>query len=202
MVIMGLWTRWKGRPGYLPPQSVRAATDPSLQKSQLALSPQQHNLWIPRTWESGGFRYRAQAEFALTARVLITTSFSEGAEAQVSPVDLTLGWGPMATDAWLTKISLSHSGRYYQWETGDPDLDRRVIETHSANMHIIPRNAKVDRVLRQIGVGEIISLTGYLVNLDSVEDGWYWRSSTTRNDTGSGACELVYADWIYRQSSP
>lgn len=188
---------WRGREGYLPPQRVYGARTPQQRELDVRSDPQQHTLWIPRTWSSASFRYRAVAEFAMTGKVLIKTDFSEGVEALVSPVDLTFGWGEMATDAYLNKLSLGHSGRFYSWEMSGNDLSRSVIERKSANMHMIPKNARVDRVLRQVKQGQVVSIVGYLVNLVSEEDGYTWKTSTTRNDTGAGACEIVWLDQIY-----
>jgi hypothetical protein len=34
-----------------------------------------------------------------------------------------------------------------------------------------------------------------LVEADG-RDGWKWRSSLTRDDTGDGACELMWVEWM------
>jgi hypothetical protein len=69
-------------------------------------------------------------------------------------------------------------------------IPRRSIETHSANMHMIPASREVERSLRALRPGDIVRLHGYLVEVNAT-DGWRWRSSLTREDTGAGACELV-----------
>jgi hypothetical protein len=45
--------------------------------------------------------------------------------------------------------------------------------------------------LKRIRVGDVVSLEGMLVEADKA-NGWRWRSSLARDDTGNGACELVY----------
>ena len=42
---------------------------------------------------------------------------------------------------------------------------------------------------------QVITLHGYLVEVRA-NDGWHWRSSLTRNDTGNGACELVWVESV------
>jgi len=37
----------------------------------------------------------------------------------------------------------------------------------------------------------LVALDGYLVDANRA-DGWHWRTSLTRDDTGDGACELFY----------
>jgi hypothetical protein len=39
----------------------------------------------------------------------------------------------------------------------------------------------------------VVALTGYLVEVRG-PDGFRWRSSLTREDTGNGACELVWVE--------
>ncbi len=197
LLVVLLATRWHGRTGYLPPSRVSALADASMRARQVAFDPSQRNLWIPRKWDSAGFHFTAVAEFAAVARVLIATTISDDAEAQLSPVDLTLGWGPMADPTFLRQVRLSHSGRFYHWETQDGNLDTQQVVCHSANMHMIPKDRKVDRVLRQIKAGETVSLAGYLVDIEAEEDGWHWESSRTRSDSGAGACEVVWLDAIY-----
>ena len=38
-------------------------------------------------------------------------------------------------------------------------------------------------------------LLKFVVKVNS-QDGWWWKSSQTRNDTGNGACEVVWVDEI------
>ena len=130
--------------------------------------------------------------------VLGTEHYRLGREAELSPVDLALGWGPMADDAVLDRIDIRQSGRFFYWRTERFPIPRRDIETHSANMHMIPANAEIDRQLRAVRTGDIVRFRGYLVRIEAA-DGWQWRSSLTRDDTGNGACELVLLESLNSQ---
>jgi hypothetical protein len=55
----------------------------------------------------------------------------------------------------------------------------------------------VARALRRAKTGQTIALRGYLVELRAA-DGWQWRSSLTREDTGDGSCELMYVQAVGR----
>jgi hypothetical protein len=72
-------------------------------------------------------------------------------------------------------------------------IPRRDIEIHSANMHMIPATAEVERQLLRVRPGQVVALMGYLVEVRG-RDGFRWRSSLTREDTGNGACELVWVE--------
>jgi hypothetical protein len=52
----------------------------------------------------------------------------------------------------------------------------------------------VARRLKDVRPGQVVRLRGYLVAV-TADDGWQWRSSLSRTDTGSGACELFWVEW-------
>jgi hypothetical protein len=133
------------------------------------------------------------AGFSLQARVLSREDYSLGDESRYSPTDLALGWGPMANPAVSDKLDISQSGRWYhyEWGPGGPPISPDRIVRSSANMHIIPADPGVAGALADVHAGDTVHLDGWLVQINR-NDGWHWRSSTTREDTGDGACEVVY----------
>jgi hypothetical protein len=122
---------------------------------------------------------------------LAAEHYSLGREADVSSVDLALGWGRMSDEAILSKIKISQSNRFYYWHVDEFPIPRREIETHSANMHMIPADTQIEKTLKSIRPGQIVKLSGDLVQVNA-SDGWHWKSSLTREDTGNGSCELIY----------
>lgn len=134
------------------------------------------------------------AIFHIKAKVLSKKNYRFGREADLSPLDLALGWGNMSDEGILENIEVSQSGRFYRWRVDSFPIPRREIETHSANMHLIPANESIERDMKRILNGDIVEITGSLVNVVSTNDGWRWKSSQTRNDTGNGACELVWVE--------
>jgi hypothetical protein len=139
------------------------------------------------------------AGFSVDARVLSREDYRMGREAELSPTDLALGWGRMREDNVTSALSISQSSRWYryQWER-EPPLPPQEIVTSSANMHMIPADAAVAEALDAIRKGDNVRIEGWLVEA-SAADGWRWRSSTTREDTGGGACEVIYVCSISRQ---
>lgn len=59
-------------------------------------------------------------------------------------------------------------------------------------------DAAVADALDAIRKGDNVRIDGWLIKA-SATDGWRWRSSTTRDDTGGGACEVIYACSISKQ---
>ena len=62
-------------------------------------------------------------------------------------------------------------------------------------MHMIPADDYVWDQLLGIKEGNIIQIEGQLVLVDSL-DGWSWRSSMSREDTGNGACEVIFVERV------
>jgi hypothetical protein len=146
-------------------------------------------------WNAYGFQITALEKFDFEARVLRAEHYSMGREAQLAPVDLALGWGPMANPAVIDQVKITQSNRFYYWHADQFPIPRRDIEVNSANMHMVPANAEVERTLRALHSGQRVTISGYLIEARA-PDGWRWRSSLTREDTGAGACELVWVEKI------
>jgi hypothetical protein len=139
------------------------------------------------------------AGFSLDARVLSRHDYGSGREAAFSPTDLALGWERMRDEAVLSRLTISQSSRWYRYRwQGDPPLPPAEIARSSANMHIIPSSPEVAAALRGLRRDDAVRIDGWLVRVDA-PDGWRWTSSLSRDDSGAGACEVVYACRIERR---
>lgn len=184
LIAFGAWQWWGGRGIERAPGVIAAA------------APEQHVIAVnPPQFQKKGYTVTALARFALTARVLGVEPYRLDREADLSPVDFTLGWGPMSDSAVLSKLRISQGGRYYHWRTDEFPIARREIEVNSANMHLIPATPEVEKLLKRARTGSIVQLSGYLVEARAA-DGWRWVSSLTREDTGAGACELIWVEQL------
>jgi hypothetical protein len=140
----------------------------------------------------GRFRIEPVAGYRIRARLLSREDYRFDAGAELSPLDFAFGWAGMSDTAVIEQLSVSQSVRFFSYRWRDqPPLPPDEINRSSANMHLIPADDAVLKALRQVAVGRVVELEGWLVNADR-EDGWRWRSSTTREDWGAGACELMY----------
>ncbi|MGS1120179.1 hypothetical protein [Rhodanobacter sp. UC4436_H3] len=157
-----------------------------------AAAPAQVDLDHGAQLQKGDTTLTTRAHFDITARVLSRKDYG-GADGKLVPLDLAMGWGRMSDSDVLQHIDISQSGRFYYWHVQEFPIPRREIETSSANMHMIPADAGVKRQLEKIRSGQVIHLEGFLVDA-SRPGGWHWKTSMTRNDTGGGACELIYVE--------
>ena len=157
--------------------------------------PIQQKIATPEPFDFKGYRITPLASFEIEARVLGRERYRRGREAELSPIDLALGWGPMSAQEVIDQLEISQSNRYFRWHTDRLPLPAPMIARHSANMHIIPAADPIENELMKIRKGHIVRLGGYLIQANA-PDGWRWRSSLTRSDTGGGACEIILVDRI------
>jgi hypothetical protein len=147
----------------------------------------------PNQWRVGErMSAFALATYIIHGRVLQVKHYGYDACSKIAPVDLALGWGRMSDWGVYHRLSISQRGRYYlfSWGPEGPPIPKREIETHSSNNHIIPANETVARDLRGVQANDLVWLQGDLVEVNG-PNGFTWRSSLTREDTGGGSCELI-----------
>ncbi len=145
-------------------------------------------------WLRDDYMITALADYEISAVVLSRKDYSSDDASDLSPVDLALGWGRMSDSFVYGKLEIWQGPRCYKWRPeGLEPLPRREIEISSANVHIIPGNETVEDALDDVCKGSVVRMQGYLVK--ATRDGnWRWASSTTRNDTGDGACEVFWVE--------
>ena len=165
-------------------------------------APVQSPLPEPKTERLGDYQFEALASFSLAARVLAKERYWFGRESDLAPYDLALGWGPMSDSAVYGKLDIEQYGRWYHysWGAGGPPIAVGEIIRHSANMHIIPASSKVKSALGGVDRHDSLYLEGYLVEIRG-SDGWRWRSSLTREDSGGGSCEVFVVTRLERPGS-
>jgi hypothetical protein len=182
VALLAVWQFVASRPIHRDPGEVAAA------------DPLQSQLESQETLTRGNFQVIPQAQFSAEVRVLSRERYRLGDLADVSPLDIAVGWGPMSDSAVLADLDIWQSGRFYFWHYDDePPISRRDIESHSANWHLVPANDVVWRKLQGLRVGDVVKLDGMLVNLANPELGTI-NTSLTRDDTGAGACEIIYVE--------
>jgi hypothetical protein len=174
---------WSGRPIPRPP-GVLAPDEPV-----------QENVADGPHWEISGYDVHALARFEVEARVLSAEHYRWDREAALSPVDLALGWGPMSSNEVLDSLDISQYGRFffYSWSAGGLKVKPNEISRHAANMHMLPVDSETRATVLHARRGNLVHLKGWLVEVHG-KDGWHWRSSLTRSDTGGGACEVVLVE--------
>ena len=112
--------------------------------------------------------------------------------SKYSPFDLAVAWGDASRKDVYSQVHVHQRQRYYMWNaSGEAWQDKRVraFARETANWHIIPQDEAVEDALYWVGEGDVVSLSGYLVDIHGA-NGMRWKTSRTRTDTGAGACEI------------
>ena len=145
-----------------------------------------------KPFDCRAFHLQPLAHFALDARVLHRKIYRYDRQAELVPVDLALGWGPMSDQRVLDQVKISQSMRFYWFEYKmPPPIPKEEIISHSTNVHVIPSTTAIAARCKSLRVGSLVHLGGDLVEATGPGIGT-WRSSLSRTDTGNGACELMW----------
>ena len=187
LVIAALWqgfNRWQLRTVH--PADGSIAPD----------EPRQTDLEAAPVTTLGRWRLTPQARYDITARILGREDYQFDALSDLIPEDLALGWGPMSDNRVLQAFEITQGARFYSWRPKQTlPIPRQAVVEHSANTHVIPADAVVARQLKRLRVGQVVRLTGYLVN-GLRDDGAYINSSLTRSDSGAGSCEVMLVEEV------
>jgi len=194
LLLAALWgcRDWRARvePG-------RASGEPE----QVALADAEP---VEYTLRGFSIRLEPRATYRITGYAVDTSTELLDEWAFVVPMDVALVWGPVADPAVLRRLSFHLSERYVSWRWEGPDpLPRPVLETHIANNHLIPATGEVEREMRRIRRGDLVTLEGKLVDLE-IRDAKgalrrRARTSLRRDDVGSGACEQIWVESVARE---
>ena len=175
----GAWNWFIDRPVH-PPDGVLAPGEP-LQVDTVDAEKTQVGRWTLTT----------RASYHITARILGLERYRFDRLAGLIPEDLALGWGPMSDNRIISHMQIYQSDRFYFWRaTHDTPINRDAIIVHSANTHVIPQDALVAKQLSRLRPGEVVTLSGDLVDAER-DDGARIKTSMVRTDTGAGACEVM-----------
>ena len=137
------------------------------------------------------FRLLPRASYDVAARVASTERYRAGLAGDLLPWDFALAWGAAAGEPAWSHVAYVQTGRFYNWSTHDRTIDLAYVSSHTANTHLIAATGRIASVLGLVHRGDIVRLEGDLVDVEG-PDGFVWKTSLTRKDTGPGACETLY----------
>ncbi len=182
-VLQG-WGQWRLRPLH-PADGILAQAEPL-----------QTNLEGEPAVAHGRWTLTPRARYQITARILGREDYHFDAMSDLVPEDLALGWGPMSDNRVLAAFEVTQAARFYSWRPKAVlPIPRQDVIEHSANTHVIPANSTVRGQLARLRMGQVVRLTGLLV--DGVrDDGASIRTSLTRSDSGAGACEVMLVEEV------
>ncbi len=163
---------------------------------RISSDPVQRNVSNSAAWTFGKYRITPLASYDIDAVVLSTEPYRLGRESELSPIDFAVAWGSMSDQAVIDQIHFAQGNRFLRFSGSQFPLGADEMNSHVANMHLIPATPDIASQFKTAVHGQIVTMSGYLVRVDA-QDGFHWVSSMSRSDRGAGACELM---WVERFS--
>ena len=77
----------------------------------VAGEPEQRALDAPRQWNARGYTFIARARYDITSRILRRENYHVDGGANIAPLDLAVGWGPMSDSTVLDSLEITQMGR-------------------------------------------------------------------------------------------
>jgi len=113
------------------------------------------------------------------------------ANDHLNMLDVCVVWGDSATGERLHKIDFWNGIFTCNVRTRDDAAWRAFSMEQLSNNHLISDDETIREQVKNIRVGDQIRVRGYLASYSS-ENGGKRGTSTTRTDTGDGACETLF----------
>jgi len=105
--------------------------------------------------------------------------------------DICLVWGKNASGNRLDQMKFSSGDWTCSVWTNSTEVWQAFEMNQLSNNHVLPATAAIREAIQNITIGDEVRIKGQLVNY-SVNGGPKRKTSTVREDTGNGACEVLY----------
>ena len=114
------------------------------------------------------------------------------ADDHLNMLDVCVVWGSNTRGAELDKIDFSNGTFTCNVKTRDQEAWESFDMDQLSNNHLISDDEYIREQVRKVKVGDQVRVQGVLASYES--PGGLRGTSTTRTDTGDGACETIYVD--------
>ena len=109
----------------------------------------------------------------------------------INVADVCVVWSDNANGADLNRIKFWNGKFTCNYQTDDAGVWKRFREDRISNNHLLTDDSHLRKQIKQVRIGDQIRVRGWLVNYSN-DEGFSRGTSTTRTDTGNGACETIY----------
>ncbi len=115
------------------------------------------------------------------------------ANDHLNMLDVCVVWGDNPANERLDKISFWNGLFTCNFKTRDPQAWDAFNLDQISNNHLLSDDEFIRRQVKKIRIGDQVRIRGYLAGYTSA-GGSKRGTSTTRTDTGDGACETIYVE--------
>lgn len=108
--------------------------------------------------------------------------------------DLCVIWGSNAESGVYKEMRFTSDSWTCTYYWPNQDVGARFDHTCLSNNHLLSHDESVTRALLNTSRGDQIYLRGYLAEYSHTNGEFHRGTSTSRTDTGNGACETIYVE--------
>jgi len=149
-------------------------------------------------WDGVGYRIDPEYDYDLVGMIVSFRHHDENsrmhrlADDHLNMLDVCVVWGNNTSGAQLDKIDFWNGIFTCNVKTRDQAAWESFDMYQLSNNHLISDDDFIRDQVRKVKVGDQVRIQGVLASYES--PGGLRGTSTTRTDTGDGACETIYVD--------
>lgn len=143
----------------------------------------------------------SKASFSISGLVVSGKKYYQGIDGALVPMDIGVCWGDLTNEQNKKNLHYEQYLRFLIFRPRGPlTVSQDYVMCHAGNIHIIPADNRIRKVVRSVKKGDLIRMNGYLVSVSGQKGqfSYHRTSSMTRTDTGDGACEVLYVTEIQK----
>lgn len=111
----------------------------------------------------------------------------------INIADICVVWGDNADGLDLNRFSFWNGKFTCNYSTGDPVAWESFRTDQISNNHLLTGDERLRDRIGDVRIGDQVRVRGWLASYSN-DDGFKRGTSTTRDDTGNGACETIYVE--------
>lgn len=146
-----------------------------------------------KTIKFKGYILRYQASYDIKARVVHAKRYNWDNLSNLITHDFGVVWGKISKTDIFNLFTWNQRNRFLIYAIRQDYIQKiggkKYINSHIANIHLIPKNWIIESKLNKVKSYDIIEIKGYLVDIYYKNHVVY--TSLSRTDTGPGACEVI-----------
>jgi len=154
--------------------------------------------------ELNGYKLRTLFKYKLQARVVSIKKYNWDDLSGIATHDLGIVWGKLSKTNIYSRFNWNQKNRFLIYEAKESLINnlggKDYVNSHIANIHIIPRSKNIEELLNTVKSNDIITIKGILVDIFFKNKVVY--TSVRRDDIGPGACEVILAYEVKVKHAP
>lgn len=159
----------------------------------------------PIVFEKDGYKFEVKPLYNYVIDGLVVSKitykfFSIYKNESIFPVDIALLWGSNIENK-IFKAKTIKFEQDMRWVFVKCSIPIKFNPSEISNNHLLINDPRLEKIALSLCAGDQVSIKGKLVNvvatnLKNPSNRYAWNTSTSRHDSASGACEVIYVEDI------